>query len=215
MASGSPTEFGSAYRLLSSAVVPRPIAWVSSRSPDGHDNLAPYSFFNVVSVDPPVLLFAPAGRASDESLKDTTKNIIGDEGFGENGVGNPTNERGASGEFVVHVVTEDTVEAMNATSATLDRDESEFDHADLTPVRADCIDAARVEEAAIAFECTLYDAHPVGGSTMILGEVVHAHVDDDLLTDGEMDVNRLDAVGRLAGGWYCRTDGRFELERPP
>jgi flavin reductase (DIM6/NTAB) family NADH-FMN oxidoreductase RutF len=212
MASGPPDSFGSPYRLLSSAVVPRPIAWVSSRGPDGTDNLAPYSFFNVVAVDPPVLMFAPVGRADAGGVKDTARNVLGPEGVHEDGsltVGAGTRE------FVVHVVTEDTVEAMNATSATLDHEESEFDHAGLTPVEAAHVDAARVEESAVAFECTLYDAHGVGGSTMILGEVVHAHVADDLLVDGKLDVERLDAVGRLAGGWYARLSDRFELERPP
>lgn len=214
MASGPPDAFGSPYRLLSGAVIPRPIAWVSSRSPDGHDNLAPYSFFNVVAVDPPVLMIAPVGRAEDGSLKDTARNVLGERGVA-GARGESTAADDGSGAFVVHVVTEDTVAAMNETSATLDPDESEIEHADLASVPADRVDAIRVEEAAVAFECTLYDAHPVGGSTMLLGEVVYAHVDDDLLTDGTMDVTRLDAVGRLAGGWYCRTDGRFELERPP
>lgn len=212
MASGSPTEFGSAYRLLSSAVVPRPIAWVSSRSPDGHDNLAPYSFFNVVAVDPPVLMFAPVGRADDGGVKDTARNVLGPAGVDDAGALEPG---AGSREFVIHVVTEETVEAMNDTSATLDPGESEFDHAGLTAVEADVVDAACVEEAAVAFECTLYDARGVGGSTMILGEVVHAHVADDLLTDDEFDVEKLDAVGRLAGEWYARLGDRFELERPP
>ena len=212
MTSGSPTEFGSAYRLLSGAVVPRPIAWVSSRGPDGRDNLAPYSFFNVVAVDPPVLMFAPVGRADDDGVKDTARNVLGPAGVDDEGA----LERGAgSREFVIHVVTEETVEAMNDTSATLDPGESEFDHAGLTAVEADVVDAARVEEAAVAFECTLYGARGVGGSTMILGEVVHAHVADDLLTDDEFDVEKLDAVGRLAGEWYARLGDRFELERPP
>lgn len=209
MASGSPTEFGSAYRLLSGAVVPRPIAWVSSRSPEGNDNLAPYSFFNVVAVDPPVLMFAPVGR--DDGMKDTARNVLGPGGVDDDGT--LVDDQG-SREFVVHIVTESTADAMNATSATLARGESEFDHAALTAAEADRVDAARVEEARVAFECRLYGAQGIGGSTMILGEVVHAHVDDELLTDGEFDVEKNDAIGRLAGGWYCHTDDRFELERP-
>lgn len=214
MASGAPDEFGSPYRLLSSAVVPRPIAWVSSRSPDGHDNLAPYSFFNVVAVDPPVLMFSPVGRATTGDLKDTATNILGPDGVDEDVDREAPGGDGGAGEFVVHIVTDDLAEAMNATSATLDHGESEFAHAGVTAVDAEVVDAARVAEAKVAFECTLYDAIGVGGSTMILGEVVHAHVDDDLLTDGKMDVERLDAVGRLAGGWYCSTDDRYEMERP-
>ncbi|QCJ48022.1 flavin reductase family protein [Haloprofundus sp. MHR1] len=192
---GAPDAFGSPYRLLAGSVVPRPIAWVSSRSEDGVDNLAPYSFFNVVTPDPPVVMFSPVGVGDDR--KDTTENVL------------------ATEEFVVHVVTRDLAEAMNATSATLERGESEFDHAGLEKVEATTVDAARVADAKVAFECRLYDAHEVGRSTMILGEAVHAHVADELLTDGKMDVTKLDAVGRLSGSQYATTDERFSLERPP
>ncbi|WP_101297739.1 flavin reductase family protein [Halegenticoccus soli] len=191
---GEPSEFG-AYRLLAGAVVPRPIAWVSSRSGDGVDNLAPYSFFNVVAVDPPVLMFAPVGTGED--LKDTPRNVLDTE------------------EFVVNVVTADLAEAMNATSATLAAGESEFDHAGLEKADAERVDAARVADARVAFECRLYDAIEVGGSTMILGEVVYAHVDDDVATAGALDVTKLDAVGRLSGSYYATTRDRFAMERPP
>lgn len=192
---GSPTDFGSTYRLLSGAIVPRPIAWVATRSEDGVDNLAPFSFSNVASVDPPVLLFSPGG--DDDDLKDTPRNAL------------------ETGGFVVHVVTEDVAEAMNATSATLPPDESEFEHAGLTPVPAEHVDAARIAEARVAFECELYDTLRVGRSLLVLGEVVHAHVDPDLLTEGKFDVRELDAVGRLAGSWYSTTRDRFAMSRPP
>lgn len=211
MESGAPDAFGSVYRLLSGAVVPRPIAWVSSRSPDGRDNLAPYSFFNVVSVDPPVLMFSPVGRASEGGLKDTARNVLGDAGTGEHGDGDIE----GSGEFVIQLVETALAEAMNASSATLDHGESEFEHAGVTPVEADQVDAAYVAEAPAVFECTLYEAHGVGGSTMVLGEVIRAHVDDELLTEGQFDVNEFDALGRLTGSLYTDTEGRFEMERPP
>jgi flavin reductase (DIM6/NTAB) family NADH-FMN oxidoreductase RutF len=190
---GTPDEFGP-YRLLAGGVVPRPIAWVSSRSTDGVDNLAPYSFFNVVAYDPPVVMFAPVGTG--ENLKDTPGNILDTE------------------EFVVNVVTADLAEAMNATSATVPEGESEFDHADLDAVEATEVDAARVADAKVAFECRLYDAIEVGESTMVLGEVVYAHVDDEVTTDGKLDVTKLDAVGRLSGSYYATTRDRFSLERP-
>ncbi len=194
MTSGDPDAFGSPYRLLSTAVTPRPIAWVSSRGPPG-ENLAPYSFFNVVAVDPPVVMFAPVSTAA--APKDTLANALETEAF------------------VVNVVTRDLVEAMNASSATLDPVESEFEHAGVTAAEADRVDAPRVAEATVSFECELYDAHEVGGSTMVLGEVVRAHVDEDVLTNGKVDVGRLATVGRLAGNWYASTDERFEIERPP
>ncbi|MFB6127399.1 MAG: flavin reductase family protein [Halolamina sp.] len=193
--SGEPTDFGSAYRLLSGAVIPRPIAWVASRTPDGADNLAPFSFANVVAVDPPTLMIAPVGTGDDR--KDTARNVA------------------ATAEFVVHVVTEPLAEAMNATSATLPAGASEFDHADVEPVECDAVDVARVAAAPVAFECELSETVEIGGSTVLFGEVVRAHVDDDLLTDGQFDTTKFHPVGRLAGGWYATTEDRFELERPP
>ncbi|WP_416839608.1 flavin reductase family protein [Haloferax sp. DFSO52] len=190
---GEPTAFGSAYRLLSGAVIPRPIAWVSSRG-EVADNLAPYSFFTVASIDPPILVFAPVGHGP--SLKDTPRNAI------------------EHGEFVVNVVTENVVEAMNQTAATVPPDVDEFDHAGIEKTEAIRVDAPRVADAKVAFECTLYDSMEVGSSTLVLGEVVYAHVDDDVLTDGKLDTTKLDAIGRLAGSEYTRTDDRFELIRP-
>jgi flavin reductase (DIM6/NTAB) family NADH-FMN oxidoreductase RutF len=185
-------ELDSAYRLLAGSVVPRPIAWVSTRGEVG-ENLAPYSFFNVVSVDPPVVMFAPVGTGED--LKDTPKNIL------------------ASEEFVVNIVTMDLAEAMNATSATVD--ESEFEHAGLERAESVRVQAPRVAEAKVAFECELYDFVEIGRSAMVLGEVVYAHVSDDVTTDGKVDVRKLDAVGRLSGSYYSSIRDRFSMERPP
>jgi flavin reductase (DIM6/NTAB) family NADH-FMN oxidoreductase RutF len=159
------------------------------------DNLAPFSFFTVAAIDPPVLAFAPVGPQDD--LKDTPRNVRDTE------------------ELVVNTVTAATVEAMNQTAASLPRTESEFDHADVTRAESTRVAPPRVAEADVAFECELYDWIPVGGSTLVLAEVVYAHLADDVVTDGKMDVDKLDAVGRLAGGGYCHTRDRFTLERPP
>jgi len=193
-----PEEVSSMYRTLAGAVVPRPIAWVSTTSPDGVDNLAPYSFFNVVAVDPPVVKFAPVDDSeSPGGLKDTPRNIQ------------------ATEEFVVNVVTESVAEAMNRTSATLPPGESEFDHADLTRGDSREVTPPRVAESPVAFECSLYEMVDVGGSTMVLGEVEWVHLDDDVTTEGKMDVEKLDAIGRLSGSLYAATDDRFAMERPP
>lgn len=186
----------SLYRTMTGAVVPRPIGWISTTSTDGVDNLAPYSFFNVVSVDPPVVMFAPVDKGPD-SLKDSAQNVLDTE------------------EFVHNVVTADLAEAMNATSATLPPEESEFDHADVTRAATESVEPPRVAGADLAFECELYDAIDVGISTLILGKVVMVHVDDGVTTEGKVDVGNVDAVGRLAGNYYASTEDRFRLERPP
>ncbi|QIB74137.1 flavin reductase family protein [Halogeometricum borinquense] len=192
---GPPDAFGSPYRLLSGAVVPRPIAWVSTRAPDGTHNLAPYSFSNVATTDPPTLLFSSGGTGDDR--KDSARNAI------------------ETGAFVYNVVTEDVAEAMNETSATLEPDGDEFEHAGVTPADSVVVDAPRVAEATVSFECRLADTLEVGASTVVLGEVVHAHVDESVLTDGKIDTRKLDAVGRLAGNEYARLTDRFSMERPP
>ncbi|MFP9191173.1 flavin reductase family protein [Natronosalvus vescus] len=186
---------GSLYRVLSSAVVPRPIAWVSTRGHDGVDNLAPYSFFTVASVDPPVVLFAPVDGA--DGLKDTPRNVA------------------ETGEFVVNLVTDDLATAMNETSATLHAGESEFDHAGLERADSTVVTPPRVAEARVALECTRRELIDIGGSTLVLGDVRYVHMNEDVTTDRKIDVEKVDAVGRLAGSWYTKTTDRFSLERPP
>lgn len=184
----------SMYRTLSAAIVPRPIAWVSSRSPAGVDNLAPFSFFTVACIDPPVIAFAPIDVRG--GLKHTPQNILD------------------TGEFAVNVVVEDYVEAMNASSATLAATESEFDVVDVQATACTVVDALRVEGVPITLECRLYDTVEFPNSTLILGEVVHVHADDSVLSDGKVDVRKIGAIGRLAGGYYTRTTDRFSLTRP-
>lgn len=179
------------YRTLSGAVVPRPIAWVSSASESGHENLAPFSFSNVAAVDPPTLLFAPV----DEE-KDTPSNVR------------------ETGEFVVNVVTEDVVDAMNETSASCPPEVSEFDHAGIERAESREVTPPRVAASPVNFECTLSETVELGDSVLVLGEVVWAHVADRVTTDGKLDTGKLDAVGRMAGSEYATTRDRFSLERP-
>ncbi|WP_255149546.1 flavin reductase family protein [Halorarius halobius] len=185
-------QAGSLYRTLSGAVVPRPIGWISTRSAEGEDNLAPYSFFNVASVDPPVLLFAPVD--ADDGLKDTPRNVVDTEAFAHN------------------VVTADLVGSMNETATSHAVDE--FERAGVTKAECTSVDAPYVAEAKVAFECELYEFVDIGVSSLVLGEVTHVHVDDEVTTDGKLDTTKLDAVGRLAGSEYAYTRDRFALERP-
>jgi flavin reductase (DIM6/NTAB) family NADH-FMN oxidoreductase RutF len=122
---------------------------------------------------------------------------------------------GAPDAFVVTAVTDDLVEAMNESAATLAPEESEFDRTGVTSVEATVVDAPRVAEAHVSLECTLSGSMTVGGSMLVFGEVVHAHVDDDLLEDGTLGVRRFDATGRLAEGYYATTRDRSHLDRPP
>jgi flavin reductase (DIM6/NTAB) family NADH-FMN oxidoreductase RutF len=180
-------------RIVKSAVSPRPIAWISTRSEDGVDNLAPYSSYNYVSSDHPVVLFNSPNEANG-GLKDTARNAV---------------ERG---EFAVNVVTEPSLERMDHSSKRLPPERSEFELAGVE--RAECrdIDAPRVADAAVTMECTLYDTLGVHDRLVVLGEVQRFHVADDVTTDGEIDMRKLATVGRLGGPYYTVSDP-VEFER--
>lgn len=182
------------YELLTGLVVPRPIGWIGTRSPAGVANLAPYSFFNMVSPDPPVVLFS--GGRREEQAKHSVANAI------------------ASGVFTVNVVTDATAEAMNRTAASLPADEDEFAHAGLTAVVGEVVDAPMVGEAAANLECRVLDSKALGTNTVVFGQVVRAHVESDLLDGHRVDPRLLGAVGRMAGRNYVRTSEVFSLDRP-
>ncbi|MCF7840861.1 MAG: flavin reductase family protein [Candidatus Marinimicrobia bacterium] len=190
------------YKLLIGSIVPRPIAFVSTRSPDGVLNLAPFSFFTAISSDPPTICFSPGRRGSDGAKKDTWTNIE------------------ATGEFVVNVVTEAMAVAMNETASELPPEMSEFEYAGFTPAASDIISAPRVAESPISMECKLVqivelgNAGP-GGAALVIGEVIRFHVADNLLENGRIDVGLLHPVARLAGTEYTTLGRRFSLERKP
>ena len=178
------------YFLLTGLVVPRPIAWVSTFGPDGVDNVAPHSYFNMVAHEPPHVVFSSAGT------KDTLRNIR------------------HRGEFVVNIVTMDVVEAMNFTSTDFPADEDEFDWAGLTRTPAAVVDAPRVGEAKAHLECRLVEEVPAGNGHILVGEVVHVHVAPSVWRDGRVDPVLLDPVCRLAGSGYARLGEVFRLPRP-
>jgi flavin reductase (DIM6/NTAB) family NADH-FMN oxidoreductase RutF len=185
------------YRILVGAVVPRPIAFVSTISPEGVRNLAPFSFFNVVCGDPPVICFSPIWR---NPPKDTIVNIR------------------ATGEFVVNIVSEDFADRMNICSGEYPSSVDEFSLSGLTPVESVVVRPPRVKESHVNMECRLMQivdvsARPMGGS-LVIGEVVRFHVDDAVIEDFKIDADKLGAVGRMSGSDYARTRDRFSLVRP-
>jgi flavin reductase (DIM6/NTAB) family NADH-FMN oxidoreductase RutF len=194
------------YGLLLNSVAPRPIAWVSTASASGQLNLAPFSFFNVVCVDPPLLAFAPGLRrpkqaeVSQGEAKDTLRNIR------------------ETKEFVVNIVTYDLREAMNLTSGDYDPSLNEFELAKLTTQPSAVVRPPRVAESPVSFECTLhqildFSPAPTSGS-LVIGQIMSIHMDDAHLKDGKLDRNSLDLIGRMGGMQYTRTTQRFEMVRP-
>lgn len=197
-----PTEIDqkSIYKLLTGAVIPRPIGWISTVGTDGVYNLAPFSFFNAVGDDPPHVMFSTVHP--DGGNKDTLNNVL------------------ASKEFVVNMVTEDIVEQMNLTSKTISSNESEFDLAGLTSIPSIKIKAPRVKESAITMECELVhhytlENHKFGGATIIVGKIVLFHVDEKvLLDDFKINLETYKPIARLAGSNYSKLGEIFSLKRP-
>lgn len=186
---------GEMYRLLTSIIVPRPIGWVSTRSTDGVDNLAPYSFYmGIIEADPPVVMFS-AEHHADGTLKDSAQNVLDTNAFGLN------------------LVTTDLVDAMDRSSEHVDANTDEFDLIGLDRREATTIDAPLVAAAKATMECTLYDTMDIGDHTVVFGHIEHITVDDELLTDGKIDIEKVDAIGRLTGSYYAHLEP-FQVDRP-
>jgi flavin reductase (DIM6/NTAB) family NADH-FMN oxidoreductase RutF len=193
------------YKLMIGAIVPRPIAFVSSLDERGLRNLAPFSFFTAVSADPPMVLFCPSVRREEPQRglathKDTLLNVI------------------ATREFVLNVVTETIGEKMNATSAQVPPEVDEFELAGLTPLPSELVKPPRVGESPVQMECRLRQVievsdRPAGGS-IVLGEVVRFHISENLVENFRIDPDKLAAIGRMGGPTYVRTRDRFDLQRP-
>jgi flavin reductase (DIM6/NTAB) family NADH-FMN oxidoreductase RutF len=183
------------YKLLIGSIVPRPIAFVSTVSPDGVPNLAPFSFFNAVCGNPPVVSFASGFRVPP---KDTLGNVR------------------ATREFVVNIVTEDIAEKMNLTSGEYPADVDEFAISGLTPIPSDLVKPPCVRESPINMECKLLQivdisVLPLGGS-LVIGEVLRFHIDPAIMDDFRIDAGKLRAIGRMGGNEYTRC--RFGMVRP-
>lgn len=183
-----------AYFLLTSLVVPRPIAWVSTVARDGTRNLAPHSYFNIVSSDPPVVHFTSSRRAGHE--KDTLRNAR------------------ETGEFVVNVVSRELLDAMNTTAADFPPGEDEFAWTGLAAEPSAVVAPPRVARSKAALECRVRQILAIGNGTMVFGDVLCVHVADEVWRDGRVVTEALSPVGRLAGSGYAFVEDVHRLPRP-
>ncbi|MGA2444484.1 MAG: flavin reductase family protein [Opitutaceae bacterium] len=188
------------YGWMTSVIAPRPIAWVSTISADGRTNLAPFSFFQGVTSNPPTLMFVPVNNR-DGQPKDTVRNLR------------------QVPEFVVNVVPYALAEPMNASAATLPYGESEFEKFNIATTPSTKVRPPRVAAAPVAFECALHQIVDIGegplAAHVVFGRIHLVHVSDAVLgADGRIDSGKLDVIGRMSGDWYCRTTERFTLKRP-
>lgn len=187
------------YKVMTGSILPRPIAWVSTIDTHGTLNLAPFSFFTVASVQPPVLCFSPLLN-DDQREKDTLANIR------------------QTGEFVVNIVSHALVQQMNQTSAAYSAGVSEFAQAGVIAQPSTVVKAPGVQESLVRFECTLrqiiaFGSTPLAGR-LILGDICRIHLHPDIYQNGKVDCAALDPVGRLGGNYYSTIRDRFEIARP-
>jgi flavin reductase (DIM6/NTAB) family NADH-FMN oxidoreductase RutF len=194
----SPQE---SYRILLNCVSPRPIAFVSTLSPDGAPNLAPFSYFMAGGANPPSVAFSPSNDRNHQP-KHTLRNIR------------------ATGEYVINVVTYEMRERMNQASAEYPYGVSEWEQAGFEPAPAVKVRPARVADSPLAMECRLFQivSHGDGptAANYVIGEVIYFHVAAHLMTDGRIDATRVDYIGRMGGNWYSRANApaMFEMDRP-
>ncbi len=193
------------YKLLIGSVLPRPIAFVSTISPDGRHNIAPFSFFTAVGSNPMTMLFCPANHP-DGSEKDTLRNA------------KPVAE-GGTGEFVVNVVRHAYAKQMSDAAAHLAYGESEFERVGLTPAPSRMVRAPRLLESPIGFECRTLQVirtNPgqAAAGNIVIGTVVHVHAEDGVINERfHVDPAALDLIGRMGGDSYCTTRDRFSMPR--
>lgn len=188
------------YKLLTGTIIPRPIGWISTIDENGVNNLAPFSYFNMVSSDPPCVMFS--SRRDNNSNKDTLNNVL------------------QNGEFVANLVTMDIVEQMNATSATVAPNVDEFKLAGLTPIDSLTIKPKRVKESLVHFECQkihhyfIKDADGNETACVVIGQIKRIHIDDSILSENNrIDLEKYKPVARLAGPNYATLGELFSIKR--
>ncbi len=192
--------FQETHKLMIGSIIPRPIAFVSTRSKDGKNNVAPFSYFNGVCSKPPTIMFAPARRGWDGEEKDTLINIRDTE------------------EFVVNIVSESFAVKMVMCATDFDSDVDEFEISGLTPTNSQKIKPPRVGEAKISFECKLNQIVEIGDGTagsgfVVIGTIVLFHIDDGIYDNGRILTDKLEPLGRLAGNWYTRSTDTLKIDR--
>lgn len=186
------------YKLMSAAITPRPIAWLTTLSPEGVRNAAPYSFFNMMGSEPPLVVLGLM-RRPDGSYKDSARNVL------------------ATGEFVVNLVSETDAPAMNFTCIDAPPDFDELDAADISTTPSTMIAPPRISSAPVAMECRLFQSVEAGQTTVMLGEVLRFHIRNDLIDPANLHVDTpaMQLVARMHGsGWYTRCNDLFQLNRP-
>ncbi len=191
------------HQLLLGSIGPRPIAFASTMNAAGQANLAPFSFFNVFSANPPILIFSPARSGRTNETKDTYKNVK------------------ELPEVVINVVNFDMVHQMSLASSPYSPEISEFEKSGLTPIPSETIRPFRVAEAPVQFECRVNEVkelgHEGGAGNLIICEVLRMHVREDLIDEkGLIDQHKIDLVSRMGGDWYCRSgkNSMFEIKKP-
>lgn len=198
----SELETKNLYGLLSGSIGPRPIAFVSTMDKNGNPNLSPYSFFNVFSANPPILIFSPVRRVRDNSIKHTLENAL------------------ETKEVVINVVNWDMVQQVSLSSTEYDQGINEFEKSGLTMLESDLVKPPRVKESPVQYECRVNDTIALGqdggAGNLVIAEVVKLHIREDLIDDGlHIDQHKIDLVSRMGGNWYSRANqGMFEVEKP-
>ncbi|QIE59525.1 flavin reductase family protein [Rasiella rasia] len=193
---------GALHGYLLGAVSPRPICFASTVDAEGNVNLSPYSFFNVFSANPPVMIFSPARRVRDNTTKHTLENVL------------------ETKEVVINIVSHAMVQQMSLSSTEYDKGVNEFIKAGFTQIPSSVVKPPRVKEAPVQFECKVTDVihlgNEGGAGNLVLCEVVHVHIDEAVLDDEQkIDPLKIDTVARMGGNWYSRAkDGLFEVEKP-
>ncbi len=191
------------HRHLLTAVAPRPICFASTIDKNGNVNLSPFSFFNVFSSNPPIMIFSPARRGRDNTTKHSLENVL------------------EVDEVVINIVNHAMVHQMSLASTEYDKGVNEFVKAGLTQVKSEKVRPPRVKEAPVSFECKVQQVIPLGdgagAGNLVLAKVVLMHFGDQYLNDlGQLDTKKLDLVARMGESWYCRASGEalFEIPKP-